>query len=121
MNAYTGSITDSVDFSNNSQCPMPDSANGFPKITPAITIATPMADASATLPGRILYIHNPVSNAAGTVTTMVNIPHALSFSAFTTTMPTLASVMTMMNSVATEVVMPDSFPIFERAILGSDK
>src|SRR5229473_2616184 len=100
MNAYTGSITDNVGLSNRSTC-QPG--------TPA-----------ATLPGRILYIHNPVNNAAGIVTMIVNIPQELSLSALTTTIPTLAKVTTMINSVATELVSPDSRPMLERAIFGSD-
>src|SRR5438552_11923412 len=119
-NAYTGNMTDSVDFSNSSQCPMPDSANGFPRNTPSNTIVTPITEASATLPGRILYIQSPVKSAAGIVAMMVNIPHALSLSAFTTTMPTLANVITMMNNVAIDVVIPDSLPILARALWGSE-
>src|ERR1041384_8153999 len=83
-------------------------------------MTTPITDASATLPGRILYFHSPVNSAAGIVTTIVNMPHALSLNALTTTMPTLASVMTIMKSVATDVVTPESRPMFDRAILGND-
>src|SRR5438046_576228 len=105
MNAYTGNMIDNVCFVNNNDPPKPDSANGFPNNTPANTITTPMMEASVTFPGRILYIQSPVSNAAGIVTIIVNIPHELSANAFTTTIPTLANVHTMMNSVATLVVI----------------
>ena len=87
-------------------------------MTPAITMATPMTDASPTRPGRTLYIQNPVRRAAGIVTTMVNIPQALSLRAFTTTMLTLARMAMTMKSVATEVVKPDTRPMEWRAILG---
>ena len=83
-------------------------------------MVTPTADASATFPGRMRYIHKPVSSAAGTVTTIVNIPHALSASALTTTLPTLASVATTMKSVAMEVVTPDSSLMLLRASFASD-
>ena len=111
---------DNVDLSSSSTWPRLDSANVRPKITPAMTIVTPMADASATLPGRILYIHNPVSSAAGIVSRIVNIPHGLSANAFTTTNPILASVQIRMNNVATELVTPATGPIFFRAICGND-
>ena len=78
---------------------------------------TPIADASAMRPGRILYIHKPVISAAGIVTRIVNMPQELSASAFTTTIPTLASVQMMMNSVAMLVVTPATGPIVSRAIL----
>src|ERR1041385_5841645 len=84
-------------------------------------MTTPMTDASAILPGRILYIHRPVSRAAGMVTMMVNMPQALSERALTTTMATLAKVQTMMNRVAMEVVRPDRGPMLARAILGSER
>src|ERR1039457_543277 len=115
-----GSISDNVGLSNNNQCDMPESANGFPRKTPSMTMVTPMTDASAILPGRTLYIQKPVTSAAGIVTTMVNIPQALSLSALTTTMPMLARIVMMMNSVATDVVIPDRGPILRRAISGSD-
>ena len=75
-------------------------------MTPSMTIVTPTADASPTFPGRILYIHKPVISAAGIVTRIVNTPHELSASAFTTTIATLAKVQTMMNKVANVVVIP---------------
>ncbi len=85
-----------------------------------MTIVTPITDASAILPGRSLYIQNPVMSAAGIVTTMVNIPHALSLKALTTTMPILARMVMMMKSVAMDVVTPANGPMFSRAIFGSD-
>ena len=45
-------------------------------------------------------------------------PQGLSASALTTTIPTLASVQTMMNSVAMLVVTPATGPIVSRAICG---
>ena len=84
-----------------------------------MTIVTPMTEASPTLPGRILYIHAPVSSAAGIVTRIVNMPHELWLSALTTTIATLASTATTMNSVAIAVVAPATGPIVFRAIFGS--
>ena len=65
-----------------------------------------MIEASPTRPGRILYIQNPVTSAAGMVTTIVNMPQALSFRALTTTIATPARVATMMKSVAIVVAVP---------------
>ena len=77
-----------------------------------------MALASATLPGRILYIQRPVSSAAGIVRRIVNIPHEDSARALTTTIATLAIVHTMMNMVATLVVTPATRPMLSRAMRG---
>ena len=74
-------------------------------------MATPKTDASPTLPGRILYIHAPVSRAAGIVTRIVNMLHELSLSTFTTTIATLASTAITMNSAATAVVVPATGPM----------
>ena len=71
---------------------------------PSSTSVTPISDASPTRPGRILYIQRPVIRAAGIVTTIVNMPQALSLRALTTTIATPASVAMMMNSVASVVV-----------------
>src|ERR1043166_9412558 len=120
MNAYTGNNRDNVGLSNNNQCARPEPANGCPRNTPSITTVTPITEASATLPGRSLYIQKPVTSAAGIVTTIVNIPHALSDSALTTTIPMLARIVIMMNMVAMDAVMPDNGPILLRAIFGSD-
>ena len=51
---------------------------------------------------------------------MVNMPHELSLSAYTTTMPMLARMVMIMNSVAMDVVIPENGPMFSRAIFGSD-
>ncbi len=115
-----GSINDRVDLSNKSQCERAESANGFPRNTPSITIVTPITDASVILPGRSLYIQKPVTRAAGIVTMIVNMPHALSLKALTTTIATLARMATMMNNVAIDVVIPNSGLILLRAILARD-
>src|SRR4051794_7816876 len=39
--------------------------------------APPIRDASSTLPGRSLYIHNPTRSAMGIVQAIVNVPHEL--------------------------------------------
>ena len=51
---------------------------------------------------------------------IVNIPHGLSPSALTTTMPTPASVAITMNSVAKVVVTPETGPIRFLAIFGRE-
>ena len=66
----------------------------------------PMIEASPTRPGRILYIQNPVTSAAGMVATIVNMPQALSSRVLTTTIATPASVATTMKSVAIVVAVP---------------
>ena len=80
-----------------------------------------MSEASPTRPGRILFIQNPVTRAAGMVTTIVNMPQALSFRALTTTIATPARVATIMKSVAIVVAVPAIGPSRLRAILGSDR
>ena len=55
------------------------------------------------------------------VTMIVNIPHALSLSALTTTIPMLAKIVMIINNVAIDVVTPESLPMFVRAISGRDK
>ena len=55
------------------------------------------------------------------VTTIVNMPQALSFRALTTTIATPARVATMMKSVAMVVAMPAMGPSRLRAIFGSDR
>src|SRR2546425_9329887 len=114
-------MSESVRGVNKSAWAQCEAANGWPKNTPARTMDTPMTDASATRPGRILYIHRPVSRAAGIVTRIVNIPQALSLRAFTTTMATLDSVQTMMNSVTMEVVTPEMGPMVRRADFGGGR
>jgi hypothetical protein len=78
-----------------------------------------MIEASPTLPGRILYIHAPVNSAAGIVARIVNMPQELSLSAFTTTIATLASTATTINSVVSAVVAPPTGPMNVRASFGS--
>ena len=86
-----------------------------------MTIDMPISDASPMWPGRILYIHAPVINAAGIVAKIVNNPQGLSPSALTTTMPTPDSVAITINSVATVAVTPETGPIMFRAIFGSER
>ena len=52
---------------------------------------------------------------------MVNVPHALSRSAFTTASPSPASAMTTMNRMAIAAVMPGDRADLGRAISASDR
>ena len=83
-------------------------------------MVTPISDASPIRPGRILFIQKPVKRAAGIVTTTVNIPQALSFRSFTTTLAVAAKVARMISSVATVMAMPAEGPSSSRVICGND-
>ena len=58
--------------------------------------------------------------AIGMVAAIVNVPHGLPFSAFTTTRPTTASRMIMISSTVTSAMKPPTLPISSRAIWPSD-
>ncbi len=66
----------------------------------------PMTVASATLPGRTTFIHQPMSSAIGIVIESVNSPHGLSRSALTTTSASTASRMIMIAKIATIAARP---------------
>ena len=66
----------------------------------------PMTVASATLPGRMLFIHRPMKSAMGIVVDSVKRPHGLSRSALTTTSASTASRMIMIAKIATIAAMP---------------
>ena len=59
-----------------------------------------MTEASATLPGRSLYIHWPMRKAMGMLQAIVKIPQALSLSAFTTARLRPARATMMMKKMA---------------------
>ena len=61
-----------------------------------------------------------MKTASGIVMPMVNVPHALSASALTTTMPRPASAMMTMKMTAMAPVTPATGPISARAISASD-
>ena len=61
-----------------------------------------------------------MNTAIGMVATIVNVPHALSRSALTTTSPTTARRMIMISSTVTSAVKPPRVPISSRAIWPSD-
>src|SRR5262249_29439350 len=86
----------------------------------SISSTTPTAVASSVLPGRQTFIQNPISTAIGMVQAIVNTPHGLSLSAFTTTRASTASRITMMASTATMVSTPVSVPVSSLAIWPSD-
>ena len=52
---------------------------------------------------------------------IVNVPHGLSASAFTTTMPRPAMAMTRMNRIETAAVVPATGPTSVRAMSASDR
>ncbi len=54
------------------------------------------------------------------VAAMVNVPHGLPASAFTTTSATTASSTTMISSTVTSATSPPTLPISSRAIWPSD-
>src|SRR5579862_5165210 len=62
----------------------------------SITKMNAKADVSSTLPGRRVRKYTPMSSAIGIVIAMVNVPHGLALSAFTTTSAHTASKITMM-------------------------
>ena len=62
----------------------------------SITSTKPRAEVSSTLPGRRVRKYTPISSAMGIVIAMVNVPHGLALSAFTTTSAQTASKITMM-------------------------
>ena len=66
----------------------------------------PITVASATLPGLMAFIHQPMSSAIGIVIDSVNSPHGLSRSALTTTSASTASRMIMIAKMATIAAMP---------------
>ncbi len=113
-------MSESVGLLKRSIGPSADSAKGRPSTTPISTMATPIAVASPTFPGRMRYIQVPVISAAMIVATMVNMPQELSLNAFTTTMATLARVTMTMKSVASEAVNPEKPPMLFWAIFGSE-
>src|ERR1035438_6186372 len=58
--------------------------------------------------------------AIGMVAAIVNVPHGLPFSALTTTRPTTARRMIMINSTVTRAMKPPTLPISSRAIRPND-
>ena len=90
-------------------------------MTAARTPATPIMLASPILPGRTRYIHSPTRSAIGIVMAIVNVPHELPRSAFTTAIPSPASATTTMMRIATDPTVPASGLISFRAISASDR
>ena len=58
--------------------------------------------------------------AMGMVAKIVNVPHGLPFSAFTTTSPTTARMMIIISITVTSATKPPTLPISSRAICPSD-
>src|SRR5262250_3537829 len=77
-----------------------ESATHWPATTTKTTSATPIAEASSTLPGRRNRRYTPSSMAIGMVMASVNVAQGDDFSAFTTTSATTASKITMIASTA---------------------
>ena len=95
-----------------------------PPITAAISRTTPTdarARDSDLPPAWLLNIHTPITSAMGIVMPMVNTPHGLLASAFTTTMPSPASVTSRMNSTAIMVTSPANGLISVRAMSASER
>ena len=78
----------------------------WPPTSPNINSTTPITDASATLPGRKLFIHQPISSAIGIVLAIVNRPQGLPRSALTTTSARTARRMIMIARMATIAASP---------------
>ena len=91
-----------------------------PPTSPHISSTTPITDASTTLPGRMLFIHQPISRAIGMVVAIVNSPHGLSRSALTTTSASTASRMIMIARIATIAASPATGLTSSFAIWPSD-
>ena len=79
-----------------------------------------MPVASATLPGRRLFIQTPINRAIGIVAVIVKRPHGLSRSALTTTSASTASRMIMMAKTATIAATPATGLTSSLAIWPSD-
>ena len=97
-----------------------DAATWRPATRAISSRTTPTAVASIVRPGRHAFIQKPISTAIGMVQVMVNTPHGLSLSAFTTTRASTASRITMIARTATMVRMPVSVPVSSLAIWPSD-
>ena len=80
----------------------------------------PITVASATLPGRMLFIQQPMRIAIGIVAAMVKRPHGLSRSALTTTSASTASRMIMIAKMAIIAAMPATGFTSSFAICPSD-
>ena len=79
-----------------------------------------MIEHSNTRPGRQYRRYQPMNTAMGIVAAMVNVPHGLPASAFTTTSPTTANRMIMISRTVKRATKPPNLPISSRAICPSD-
>jgi hypothetical protein len=67
---------------------------------------TPNAVVERTAPGRILYDQIPIASASGIVSRMLDTPHALSLSEFTTTSAIAANATIITRTIAIAVAAP---------------
>ena len=106
-----------------SRCADPLPANQCPPATAASRHATPktLGPPMVTFPARPRNIHTPITSAIGMVLPMVNTPQGLAASAFTTTIPSPASVTSRMNSTSIIETTPANRPISVRATSDSDR
>ena len=91
-----------------------------PPTSASSSSTTPTTEASIVAPGRHTFIQNPISTAIGIVQAMVNTPHGLSLSAFTTTSASTAERITRIASTATMASSPVTYPVSSLAIWPSD-
>src|SRR5204862_8190471 len=76
-----------------------------PAPTAASSSTATNAVAPRTAPGLSRYDHRPISSAIGIVHRMLNTPHALSLSEFTTTSAIAASATVITNTIAIAVAV----------------
>ena len=106
MSAHASCVPVSV----NSGAQVGLSATTRPTKIDASSSTTPKAEASPTRPGRMKRMYTPISSAIGIVAAMVNRPHGLPVSAFTTTSASTARMMIMIASTPTSASAPGIGP-----------
>jgi hypothetical protein len=96
-----------------------DPCSQLPATTPAISAATPSALISP-IPSFVNRIPSPITTATGIEIRIVESPHGLSASAFTTTSASTARRMTMIARMAMSETTPAKCPTSSRIICPRD-